>query len=151
MAVNLDETDWVILRELQRDGRISFTELARRAKLSTSAATDRVRRLESGGVIQGYRASVDLAAVGIPLLAVVRLKYHGNRHKPFFDYLEANPHLLECLRITGDDCYIVKIGATSITQLQDFVDDLARFGDTATSVVYSETLPRRGPTEPLTQ
>lgn len=150
MAVELDETDWEILRELQHDGRIAFSELARRVQLGASATTERVRRLEARGVIRGYRAAVDLAAVGITLVAVVRLKYHGSRHAPFVDYLESNPQLLECLRITGEDCYIVKVGATSMPQLQDYVDDLARFGDTATSVVYSETLPQRGPSTPLT-
>lgn len=82
MAVTLDATDWAILTEVQRDGRIPLTELGRRVSLSASAVTERVRRLESSGVITGYRADVDLARVGYPVLAVVRLKYPGNRHEP---------------------------------------------------------------------
>lgn len=149
MAVDLDDIDWVLIRELQRDGRVTFTELARRARLSASATTERVRRLESEGVLVGYRAQIDIAAVGIPLQAVVRLKYFGNHHQPFFDHLEASSHVLECLRITGEDCYIIRLVATSMPQMQQFVDDLARFGDATTSIVYTETLPRRGPTAPL--
>lgn len=149
MTVDLDDTDWTILRELQRDGRIAFTELARRVHLGTSATTERVRRLEASGVLRGYRAEVDLCAVGITLVALVRLKYHGSHHEPFHAYLATNPQVLECLRITGDDCYVVKVGATSMPQMQEFVDDLARFGDTSTSVVYSETLTLRGPSVPL--
>jgi Lrp/AsnC family transcriptional regulator, leucine-responsive regulatory protein len=148
VAVDLDDTDWLILRELQADGRVSFTELARRVHLSASATTERVKRLEGLGVVEGYRAVVNLDAVGIGVLAVVRLKYFGNRHDPFVAYVRDTPHVLECLRITGEDCYVVKIGATSMPQLQSHVDDLARFGDTTTSVVYSQTLPQRGPGKP---
>lgn len=150
MAVDLDDTDWAIVGQLQQDGRQSFTELARRVHLSASATTERVKRLESLGVIAGYSARIDLGAVGISLTAVVRLKYVGNRHDPFVEYLERGPQFLECLRITGEDCYVITLAAVSMQQLQRFVDDLARFGDTTTSVVYSHTLAHRGPTQPLT-
>jgi Lrp/AsnC family transcriptional regulator, leucine-responsive regulatory protein len=145
VAVDLDETDWLLLGVLQEDGRVSFAELARRVHLSPSATTERVKRLESLGVIRGYRAVVDLDAVGVTVVAVVRLKYFGNRHDPFVAYVRDSPQVLECLRITGEDCYVLKLGATAMPQLQDHVDDLARFGDTTTSVVYSQTLAQRGP------
>ncbi|GDY79770.1 hypothetical protein SAV31267_092550 [Streptomyces avermitilis] len=82
MAVNLDDVDWAIIGQLQREARISLSELGRRVNLSSSATTERVRNLESLGVITGYHAVVDLAKVGYPVLAVVRLKYPGNRHQP---------------------------------------------------------------------
>lgn len=99
--------------------------------------------------MSGYGAIVDLDAVGIGVVAVIRLKYFGNNHVPFHTYVTDNPQFLECLRITGEDCYILKVAATSMAQLQRYVDDLARFGDTTTSVVYSQTLPPRGPTQAL--
>lgn len=101
MAENLDATDWAILDELQRDGRIPFTELARRVGLGASATTERVRRLETLGVITGYRAEVDLGKAGYPVLAVVRLKYPGSRHEPLHRLLGERPEILECLRTTG--------------------------------------------------
>lgn len=82
MAGNLDDIDWAIIDELQRDARISLSELGRRVNLGSSATTERVRQLEASGVVTGYRAVVDLAKVGYPVLAVVRLKYPGNRHQP---------------------------------------------------------------------
>ena len=87
MAANLDETDWAIIEQLQQEGRISLSELGRRVNLSASATTERVRNLESLGVITGYHATVDLAKVGYPVLAVVRLKYPGNRHQPLHELL----------------------------------------------------------------
>jgi Lrp/AsnC family leucine-responsive transcriptional regulator len=149
MADKLDQTDWAILAELQRDGRIPLTELGRRVSLSSSATTERVKRLEVLGVITGYRAEVDLAKVGYAVLAVIRLKYPGNRHQPLYKLLEKRAEILECQRTTGDDCYMMKVAATSMAHLEELVDELAQFGSTTTNVVYSETLPFRGPTSPL--
>ncbi|GAA3205163.1 Lrp/AsnC family transcriptional regulator [Nonomuraea helvata] len=148
MTEDLDETDWSILIELQRDGRTPLTELGRRVNLSASATTERVRRLEALGVIAGYRADVDLAKVGFTVLAVVRLKYPGNRHEPLRRLLGERLEILECLRTTGEDCYTLKVAAGSMAHLERIVDELAQFGSTTTNVVYSQTLPYRGPRTP---
>ncbi|MFI9326225.1 Lrp/AsnC family transcriptional regulator [Kitasatospora sp. NPDC052868] len=149
MTESLDATDWAILDELQRDGRIAFTELARRVNLSASATTERVRRLEATGVITGYRAEVDLERTGYGLLAVVRLKYPGTRHEPLRRLLGERTEILECVRTTGDDCYVLKVAATSMGHLEELVDALAQFGSTTTNLVLSRTLPLRGPREPV--
>jgi Lrp/AsnC family leucine-responsive transcriptional regulator len=148
MTESLDPTDWAILGELQRDARVPLTELGRRVNLSASAATERLRRLEAAGVITGYRAEVDLGKTGYPVLAVVRLKYPGSRHEPLHKLLAERTEILECLRTTGDDCYTLKIAATSMAHLEQTVDELAQFGSTTTNLVYSQTLPYRGPQEP---
>ena len=148
MAVNLDLVDWVIIEQLQREARVSLSELGRRVKLSPSAVTERVRNLESLGVITGYHAVVDLAKVGYPVLAVVRLKYPGNHHQPLRRLLAERREILECLRTTGDDCYTLKVAAASMEHLETLVDELAGFGSTTTSVVYSQPLPYRGPDRP---
>ena len=148
MTENLDATDWSILVELQRDGRIPITELGRRVNLSASATTERIRRLEAAGVITGYHADVDLEKAGFPVLAVVRLKYPGSRHQPLHRLLDERLEILECLRTTGDDCYMLKVAATSMGHLEEIVNELAQLGSTTTNLVYSRTLPYRGPGEP---
>jgi Lrp/AsnC family leucine-responsive transcriptional regulator len=148
MTEVLDKTDWSILIELQCDGRIPLTELARRVDLSASATTERVRRLETTGVITGYRADVDLDKVGFAVLAVVRLKYPGSRHEPLHRLLGERLEILECLRTTGDDCYTLKVAAASMAHLEKLIDELAQFGSTTTNLVYSQTLPFRGPQGP---
>ncbi|MEV4602371.1 Lrp/AsnC family transcriptional regulator [Amycolatopsis sp. NPDC049253] len=148
MAETLDDTDWAILAELQQDGRLALTELGKRVSLSASATTERVRRLEALGVITGYRAEVDLGKVGFGVLAVVRLKFPGNRHDPLHRLLAERAELLECLRTTGDDCYTLKVAATSMEHLEQLMGELAQFGSTTTNVVYSQTLPYRGPRKP---
>ncbi|GGK80250.1 Lrp/AsnC family transcriptional regulator [Streptomyces flaveus] len=150
MTESLDVTDWAILTEVQRDGRIPFTELARRVNLSASATKERVRRLEEAEVITGYRAEVNPERTGYPVMAVVRLKYPGpgTRHQPLRRLLEERPEILECLRTTGDDCYVMKVAATSMAHLEEIVDELAEFGSTTTNLVLSRTLPLRGPGVP---
>ncbi|MFJ6556821.1 Lrp/AsnC family transcriptional regulator [Streptomyces luteogriseus] len=150
MTESLDVTDWAILAEVQRDGRIPFTELARRVNLSASATKERVRRLEEAEVITGYRAEVNPERTGYPVMAVVRLKYPGpgTRHQPLRRLLDERPEILECLRTTGDDCYVMKVAATSMAHLEEIVDELAAFGSTTTNLVLSRTLPLRGPGVP---
>ncbi|MEW2515419.1 Lrp/AsnC family transcriptional regulator [Streptomyces sp. NPDC046870] len=148
MAGNLDHVDWAIIEQLQREARISLSELGRRVNLSPSATTERVRNLEASGVITGYRAEIDLAKVGYPVLAIVRLKYPGNRHEPLRRLLAERREILECLRTTGNDCYTLKVAATSMEHLETLMDELAGFGSTTTSVVYRQTLPYRGPVAP---
>jgi Lrp/AsnC family leucine-responsive transcriptional regulator len=148
MTESLDATDWAILVEVQQDGRIPLTELGRRVNLSASATTERVKRLEATGVIRGYRADVDLAKVGFAVLAIVRLKYPGSRHEPLHRLLGERLEILECLRTTGDDCYLLKVGAASMGHLERVIDELAQFGSTTTNLVYSQTLPYRGPQGP---
>ena len=144
MAETLDATDWAILAEVQRDGRVPLTELGRRVNLSASATTERLRRLETDGVITGYRAEVDLGRAGFPVLAVVRLKYPGSHHQPLYRLLGERREILECLRTTGDDCYTLKVAAASMGHLEQVIDELAQFGSTTTNIVYSQTLPFRG-------
>lgn len=151
MTETLDSTDWAILSELQEDARISLTELGRRVSLSASATTERVRRLESIGVITGYRAEVDLTKVGYPVLAVVRLKYPGNKHEPLHRLLAERREILECLRTTGDDCYTLKVAAGSMPHLEELVNELTDFGSTTTNLVYSQTQRYRGPEKPVTE
>ncbi|MGZ0145714.1 Lrp/AsnC family transcriptional regulator [Kribbella sp. WER1] len=151
MTETLDATDWAILGELQADARLSLTELGRRVSLSASATTERVRRLESIGVITGYRAEVDLTKVGYPVLAVVRLKYPGNKHEPLRRLLAERGEILECLRTTGDDCYTLKVAAASMPHLEQLVNELTDFGSTTTNLVYSQTQRYRGPQKPVTE
>lgn len=149
MTESLDPTDWAILTELQEDARLSLTQLGKRVNLSASATTERVRRLESIGVITGYRAEVDLTKVGYPVLAVVRLKYPGNKHEPLHRLLADRREILECLRTTGDDCYTLKVAAASMPHLEELVNELTDFGSTTTNLVYSQTQRYRGPQRPV--
>lgn len=151
MAGTLDSTDWALLAELQRNARASIAELARAVSMSASAVTERVRRLEQTGVVRGYRAELDLGAAGYPVLAFVRLKYpHGN-YKPFHDLVAKRVEILEAHHVTGDDCFVIKVAARSMSHLEETVGAIAGLGAVSTSVVYSTTLAGRLLTGPAAQ
>lgn len=149
MGEDLDQVDWAVLRELQSEGRLSVAELARRIRLSPTATADRIRRLEAKGVITGYGARVDLRRVGMSVQAVVRLAYPGRAREPLARLFGERPEILECQRVTGEDCYVLKVAAASMEHLADVVDDLGDIGSVTTNVVYSEPLPYRGLARPL--
>ncbi|MFE3660957.1 Lrp/AsnC family transcriptional regulator [Streptomyces sp. NPDC059165] len=138
-----DTTDWRILEALQRQGRASFTELARTVAMSPSAVTERVRRLEEAGVISGYTAVVEPERLGLPILAFVRLRYPNGNYKPFHDLLDATPEILEAHHVTGDDCFVLKVAARSMSHLEEVSGKIGTLGSVTTSVVYSSPLPRR--------
>ncbi|CAK7280147.1 Lrp/AsnC family transcriptional regulator [Streptomyces misionensis] len=142
-AISLDAIDWRILDVLQRDGRISFADLARTVSMSASAVTERVRRLEEAGVIGGYAAVVDPDKVGLAIMAFVRLRYPNSNYKPFHDLVEAMPEILEAHHVTGDDCFVIKVAARSMRHLEEISGRIGGLGSVTTSVVYSSPLPRR--------
>ncbi len=138
-----DATDWRILDLLQRDGRAGYAELARAVSMSASAVTERVRRLEEAGIIQGYAAVVDPERIGLPVLAFVRLRYPTGNYKPFHDLVAATPEILEAHHVTGDDCFVLKVAARSMRHLEEVSGRVGALGSVTTSVVYSSPLPRR--------
>ncbi|MFK0135832.1 Lrp/AsnC family transcriptional regulator [Streptomyces murinus] len=142
-AISLDAIDWRILDVLQRDGRTSFADLARAVSMSASAVTERVRRLEEGGVISGYAAVVDPERVGLDVMAFVRLRYPNGNYKPFHDLVEAMPEILEAHHVTGDDCFVIKVAARSMRHLEEISGRIGGLGSVTTSVVYSSPLPHR--------
>jgi len=139
----LDDIDWRILAALQRDGRMSYADLAREVAMSPSALTERVRRLEESGVITGYRAIVDLERVGLPILAWVRLRYPSGNYGPFNRVIDATPEVLEAHHVTGEDCFLLKVAARSMRHLETVAGRLAALGAITTTIVYSSPLPSR--------
>ncbi|MFB6705023.1 Lrp/AsnC family transcriptional regulator [Streptomyces sp. NPDC056333] len=138
-----DATDWRILDVLQRDGRATFAELAREVAMSPSAVTERVRRLEEAGIISGYAAVVEPERLGLPILALVRLRYPNGNYKPFHDLLDTTPEIVEAHHVTGDDCFVLKVTARSMSHLEGVAGKIGALGSVTTSVVYSSPLPRR--------
>lgn len=139
----VDSTDRSILAELQRDGRQSIAELARAVHMSNSAVAERVRRLEEAGVITGYRAVVDPERLGYGILAYLRLRYPSSQYKPLHDLLADIPEVVEAHHVTGDDCFILKVVATSMRHLEQISGRVGTLGSVTTSVSYSSPFPAR--------
>jgi Lrp/AsnC family leucine-responsive transcriptional regulator len=136
-AETLDNTDWRLLEELQRDGRASVADLARRISMSASAVSARMRRLEEVGVITGYTAHVDTSRLGVDIVAFVRLRHPNANYKPLYDFLAAAPQILEAHHVTGDECWVLKVAARSMPDLESVTGKLATYGAITTTIVYS--------------
>jgi Lrp/AsnC family leucine-responsive transcriptional regulator len=143
-GVLLDATNRRILAELQADARLSLAELGRRVGLSSPAVADRVQRLERDGVITGYRAEVDPRKVGYELGVVIRIRPAPRQIPKVARLAPTIPEIVECHRITGDDCFIMKAHVRSVEHLEEIIDQLNVYGQTTTSLVQSSPVPRRG-------
>ncbi|MBA2518340.1 MAG: Lrp/AsnC family transcriptional regulator [Chloroflexia bacterium] len=139
----LDAINRRLLEALRDNPRLPMTALARRVGMSSPAVTERVRRLEEAGVIRGYRLDLDPAALGLPLTAYIRIRPNAGRLAAVAALAEAIPEIVECHRITGDDCFILKVHLPSMDQLDRILDRFLAHGVTTTSMVQSSPVPLR--------
>jgi Lrp/AsnC family leucine-responsive transcriptional regulator len=139
----LDDTGWHILRLLQEDARLSFSEIGRQVGLSAPAVAERVHKLEDAGIITGYHAQVDPARVGYPILAIIRIGSTGASFNRCAEAVKEKPEVLECHRITGSDSFYMKAMVRSIEHLEGLIDQLQPYGETTTTLVLSSAVTRR--------
>ena len=140
----LDGLDWKLLELLQADARLTFAELGRRVSLSPPAVAERVRRLEQEEVLSGYHAEVDVAKLGFPMQAVIRIIASGKLSDQISHQVQEIPEVLECHRVTGHDSHVVRVAIRSVEHLEDILHRLAPFeGDTITSVILNTPVRHR--------
>src|SRR5215470_17683249 len=117
LSEEIDPVNIRVLGELQRDPRLTMTELGRRIGMSSPAVTERVRRLEEEGIITGYRLAVDPAALGLPIAVYVRVRPNPGQLPKVAELAAQIPEVVECDRITGEDCFILKVYIPAMEQL----------------------------------
>ena len=135
-----------VLRALDDDPRLGMTALGRRVGLSAPAVTERVRRLSDSGVIAGFRTDVAPAAAGLPVAAFVRVRPGPGQLTRIAELARATPQVVECYRITGEDCFLMRIQVGGVDELEDVLDQFLLYGQTTSSIVQSTTVaPRQVP------
>ena len=137
----LDAMNLRLLAELQREPRLTMAELGRRVGLSPPAVTERVRRLEEAGVIAGYRLDLDPSALGLPLAAYIRVRPNPGQLPRIAELARAIPEAAECHRVTGEDCFILKVHLPALDQLDRILDRFLLYGATTTSIIQSSPVP----------
>jgi Lrp/AsnC family leucine-responsive transcriptional regulator len=132
----MDEIDKKILSLLQGDARLSNAEMAEAVGLTVSSVHERVKKLERKGIIKGYVAVVDADKLGKPLMAFVRLTVsaHDTSKEGVRALCGAEPDILECHNVAGEDCYILKIRAESPKKLEALLTAIRNSTDTERSV-----------------
>jgi Lrp/AsnC family leucine-responsive transcriptional regulator len=135
--VDLDKKDRLIIKALQQDARQSLSSLGKRIGLSQPAVSERVKKLEEAGVICGYSARIDLPAIGFRLQAVVRVRTTLEHLQWYVALFQTMPEVLDVVRVTGEDCFVVRCAFAEPEDLQRVVDALAAHGSVTTALVLS--------------
>jgi Lrp/AsnC family transcriptional regulator, leucine-responsive regulatory protein len=145
---DIDAIDVKILRALCADARMTMANLARTVGLSAPSAAERVRRMEEAGVVRGYGARVDPAALGLPLSAYIRIRPMPGQLRKVAEVLNGLEAIVECDRVTGEDCFIAKAHLRSVKDLEIVIDKIIPYAMTNTSIIQSSPVERRLPPLP---
>ena len=124
---------------------MAMSALARRVKMSAPAVTERVQRLERAGVITAYRLEVDPAALGLPVTAFARIRPAAGQLSKVAELARSLPQVTECHRITGEDCFLIKVHAPAVQELETLLGQFLIYGQTVTSIVVSSPVQPRPP------
>ncbi|WP_246613274.1 Lrp/AsnC family transcriptional regulator [Paractinoplanes bogorensis] len=141
----LDDANVRLLAALRDDPRASTAELARRIGMSAPAVRERLSRLEESGVIRGYRVDIDPAAIGLPVAAWVRIRPGPGQLPKLAALAEATPQVSECHRISGEDCFLMKVHVATVEALEPLLDRFLIHGQTHSSFVVATPVAPRSP------
>ena len=142
--MELDAKSWKILQIVQREGRISLTDLASRVALSVPTTSERLKRLEESGVIEACCATVSAEEAGYKVMALIGMTTPQSSKARLITQLQQMPEVLECLHVTGQDSFILRVVTCDIRHLERFVGSINHLGETRTSTVMSAPIPLRG-------
>ena len=132
-----------LLLGLQKNPRASIADLSRRIGLSQTRTAERLRRMEEAGIIEGYSVEVSREALGLPILAYIRLTCGNGKYRPFLEFVQAATTIQECHHLTGGDAFLLKAAVVSMEQLEKLIETLLPYGDPTTSLVLSSPVSRR--------
>jgi Lrp/AsnC family transcriptional regulator, leucine-responsive regulatory protein len=141
----LDRVNLRLLQELRDDPRQTMAQLGRRIGMSPPAVTERVRRLEEEGIIAGYRVDIDPVALGLPIAAYIRVRPNAGQLSKIGELAQRIPEVVECHRVTGEDCFVLKVYLPAVDQLDRILDRFLLYGTTTTSIIQSSPVPLRPP------
>lgn len=144
----LDDRNVELLRLLQAGPRASVSELARQLGMSAPAVKERLTRLEEAGVIMGYRVELSPRALGLPITAFIRVRPMPGQLPKIAELAQEIPHVAECHRVTGEDCFIMKVHLDALENMDKILDRFLVYGQTTTSIVQSTPVPLRPPPLP---
>jgi Lrp/AsnC family transcriptional regulator, leucine-responsive regulatory protein len=138
-----DKRNAELLKRLRADPRSTVSALARHVGMSAPAVRERLQRLEEAGVIRGYRVDLDPAALGYPIAIVMRMRPMPGKLSKVVELAERLPQVVECCRITGEDCFLIRAYIEDLGLLDRLQERFAAYGQTTTSVIQSSPVPPR--------
>ncbi len=142
---SIDDTDRRILYALEQNARISLADLAKLVSMSPQSVADRMRRLEDVGIITGYSVKLGPVALGLRIGAYIRVSPAMGELPRVAQLLDSIPEIVECDRVTGEDCFIAKVQVAEIADLERVIDRILPYARTNTSIIQSSPVARRLP------
>jgi Lrp/AsnC family leucine-responsive transcriptional regulator len=141
--MNLDNLNWKILRCLQLNARQSNAEIGRQVGISSPAVSERIKKMEDLGVIEGYKAIVSPFDVGYQLKAIITLRAFMGKLKPFLEKVKTFDEVVNCYRITGDENIVMEVVLKNHNHLESFIDQLIIYGESKTQIVLSRVIKQK--------
>jgi len=141
----LDSIDVRLIYALTTDSRTSIAELARLLNMSAPSISERVRRLEEAGIINGFTINVDPKLLGYSLAFYIRIRPLPGQLSRVVSLVAEIEEIVECDRVTGDDCFIARAYVKSANELERIIDRLIPYAQTNTSMIQSSPVKRRLP------
>ncbi len=139
----LDSYGRKMLAELQANARLSVAELGRRISLSPTATTERLKQMEEVGIINGYTIEIDREALGLEVMAFIRMSCGGQNYHRLLEYVQSLEEVRECHHLTGGDDFLLKVTTTSMNDLEALIEALLPYGNPVTSLVLSSPVEHR--------
>ncbi|HLZ15400.1 MAG TPA: Lrp/AsnC family transcriptional regulator [Cyclobacteriaceae bacterium] len=133
----LDNLDWKILTELQKNARVSASEIGRRVGLTAPAVAKRIARMEESGFILGYRTTMDYDKLGLSVRVFLQFKSTSLKHDDMVKVVDAMPQIQEWYTVTGENCMLLKVAVATTKDLEIILAQLGKYGGTNTSIILS--------------
>ena len=141
--MGLDDLNWKILRCLQLNARLSNAEIGRQVGVSSPAVSERIKKMEDLGIIEGYKAIVSPFDVGYQLKAIITLRAFMGKLKPFLDKVKTYDEVVNCYRITGDENIVMEVVLKNNKHLESFIDQLIIYGESKTQIILSRVIKQK--------
>lgn len=136
----MDKLNWAILEELQKNARVSFSEIGRKIGLTSPAVAERVRKMEDSGIINSYKVNLSHQKTGYQLRAIITLRAFTGRLQAFLESVKGFKEVRNCYRITGNENIIMEVVLKDQVHLEKLIDKLITFGETRTHIVLSNVV-----------
>jgi len=138
--MKVDILNWKILECLQKNSRQSNTQIAKNVGITSPAVAERIRKMEDVGIIEGYFTKVSYFDTGYQLKAIITLRAFMGKLKPFLVKVKSLNEVINCYRITGNENIVMEVVLKNQQHLEQFIDELIRYGETQTQIVLSNVI-----------
>jgi Lrp/AsnC family leucine-responsive transcriptional regulator len=136
----MDLTDKKILEILEEDSKVSLNHISKLVNLSTPSVRERINKMKDSGIINNYTIDINYAAIGYEINIIIEVIIKNNLYSDFKKFINKQPNVEFCYRISGDSCFIFKAHFKDMQTVEQFIDTLQYYGHSKTHFIFSQTV-----------